>query len=193
MKNYSYLRHITEHKNRKKDNIMTSFKLNLLSILHIRSTLEAAFMFVSTVFWSVFSYHKSIFIQHNSMFAAIACVVWIDWFFGVWRAKKSGNFETQKALKVIYYFVAYSVMLQTILIIEKGYPSAFWMSDAIIMPIITFQIISILKNMSLIGLIPQGLLLEILKKIDNYKEAQTTETSNNNITNNNGTGTSTNN
>jgi len=34
-----------------------------------------------------------------------------------------------------------------------------------------FQIISTLKNASLIGFIPQGLLLNILNNIDSYKNA----------------------
>jgi phage-related holin len=61
------------------------------------------------------------------------------------------------------------LILATVLSIEKGYPSAFWLSEAIIMPILVFQVISILKNAGLLGILPKGLLTEMLEKIDKYK------------------------
>lgn len=169
MNNYNYFyKNLNKKKNQ--TSVMTNLKINVLSILHIRTPMETVFTFVATIFWSIIAYHKDLFLNNVNLFSAIWIVVWVDWFFGIWRAKRIGNFETQKAFKVLYYCVAYTVMLQTVLAVEKGYPSAVWMSEAIVMPILTFQIISILKNMSLLGLIPQGLLLNILKRIDNYKE-----------------------
>ena len=150
--------------------IMTNLKINILSILHIRTASETVFTFITTIFWSIIAYHKDLFMNNVNLFSAIWIVIWVDWIFGVWRAKRNGNFEIQKAFKVLYYCVAYTLTLQVVLSVEKGYPSAIWMSEAIVMPILTFQIISILKNISLLGLIPQGLLLEVLKKIDTYKE-----------------------
>ena len=168
---------------------MQNFYINLSSVLHIRSFGETLITFLTTIFFSIFAYHKQLYIDNNLAFNAMWAVVWIDWFFGVWRSKKIGKFETQKALKVVYYSVSYTLMLYVILQVEKGYPSAFWMSEAIVMPILTFQIISILKNISLLGYIPQGLLLEILNKIDNYKEETLTNTISNQNTENNGTST----
>lgn len=191
MDNYRYFYRNLNKKNNP-PSIMTNLKLNILSILHIRTASETVFTFIATIFWSIIAYHKDLFINNVNLFSAIWIVVWADWIFGVWRAKRNGNFETQKAFKVLYYCVAYTLMLQVVLAVEKGYPSASWMSEAIIMPVLTFQIISILKNMSLLRLIPQGLLLEILKKIDNYKE-QGKDLLEDIKDNNNGTSTSTNN
>ena len=70
----------------------------------------------------------------------------------------------------VNYFFAYSFLLAVMLSIEKGFSYASWMAEAVMLPIITFQIISALKNASIVGLIPQGVLLKILENIDNYKE-----------------------
>lgn len=50
--------------------------------------------------------------------------------------------------------------------IEKAHPAAYYLSEATILPIIVFQLISALTNASLAGAIPRGLLLKILEKIN---------------------------
>lgn len=156
--------------NNKKQSIEMDALDIFVSVFHLRSIAETVTMFLSTVFFSIVAHNKVIFAEHEQSFSAIWIVVGVDFFFGACNAIRTNTFRTMKALKVIYYGFTYTIMLYMILQVERGYPSAFWMSDAIVMPILTFQIISILKNMSLLNLIPQGTLLEILSKIDNHKE-----------------------
>ena len=141
----------------------------ILSIIHLRTTKEAVFNFFVTVFCAIFGYFHITIIQNKHLFIAVLIVVVGDWIFGTIVAIKNKTWETQKALKIVYYFFTYSVIVFVVLSIENASPTAFFLSDAIVMPILIFQTISMLKNASLIGWIPKGLLLEILEKIDNYK------------------------
>ena len=169
MSNFKFFRNNLDKKV-KKQNLYSMTSNIFLSVFHIRTMVEAVITAVTLFLFSIFAHYQTMFQEHNSMFIAIWSVVWLDWGFGVWLAIRNSKFETRKALKVLYYSVAYTSMLVVVLEVKKGFPSAFWMSDGIIMPILIFQTISILKNMSLLKIIPQGLFLEILKKIDNYKE-----------------------
>ena len=87
------------------------------------------------------------------------------------RLKKWGtSWETQKALKGVYYIVGYSAIVAVVLSIQKGFPAAGFLDEAVVLPILIFQLISILKNASILKFIPQGLLLQLLENIDNYKD-----------------------
>lgn len=147
-------------------------KTILLSIAHLRSISEGIFNFFATIIASVFGYYNVIVATNTPLFAAVTIVVVADWIFGILRIliRKNEEFETRKALKIIYYLFAYNTIVFVILAIEKAQPSAFFLDETIVLPIILFQLISMLKNISLLGWIPQGLLLQILSNIDNYKE-----------------------
>jgi phage-related holin len=147
----------------------------ILSIAHLRSLREGTFNFFVTVFSAILGYFQLTIIENKNLFIAILIVVVGDWIFGTAYAIKRNIWETQKAMKVIYYIFAYSIIVFVVLAIEKAHASAFFLSDAIIMPILLFQTISMLKNASLLGWIPKGALLEVLKKIDNYKAAGITK------------------
>jgi len=53
--------------------------------------------------------------------------------------------------------------------VKKGFKGTAWLSETIMMPFLIFQLISALKNASMIGLIKSDLLNTILDKIDNHK------------------------
>lgn len=114
---------------------------------------------------------KILFLDNVMIFVSITAVVFFDWLLGTANAIKNKRFETRKALKVCYYMPVYFALATVVLLVEKAHPSAFWLSEAVIMPIIIFQIISILKNASELKLLPGKLLNTILKNIDEYKSA----------------------
>jgi phage-related holin len=109
-------------------------------------------------------------IDAQDQFLAIFFVVLLDVIFGIAKAMKLGNFETNKTFKAIYMLVSFWLLLATVLTIEKGFPFASFLSEAILLPILIFQLISILKNMQLLGLINNTTLDKILTKIDKHKE-----------------------
>lgn len=112
---------------------------------------------------------KLLFLDNIYSYIAITFVVLMDFLFGMIRAYKQKEFETNQALKVVYYLPVYWVIITVVILIEKAQPSAFWLSETIIMPILVFQLISMLKNISEAELIKSPLIKKILENIDNYK------------------------
>jgi phage-related holin len=114
-----------------------------------------------------------LFIAEVYQFLAILLVVLLDASLAMARAYKIGSFETNKALIGVVKLVVFWALLATVLIIEKGFPFASFFSEAILLPIIVFQIISIIKNLHLLGFISGALADKILNNIDNHKEVNT--------------------
>lgn len=110
------------------------------------------------------------FMIEKYQFLAIFFVVLLDTTFGILKAFKLRNFETKKTFKSVFMLVGFWGLLATVLIIEKGFPFASFLSEAIILPIILFQLISTLKNMQLLGLLNNTTLTKILENIDRHKE-----------------------
>lgn len=106
--------------------------------------------------------------QHQ--FIAIFFVVLLDATFGILKAFKLKNFETKKTFKAVYMLVGFWGLLATVLTIEKGFPFASFLSEAILLPILLFQLVSTLKNMQLLGLIHNATFTKILSNIDKHKD-----------------------
>lgn len=121
-------------------------------------------------FGALFSEWLEMILDAQHQFFAILLVVLLDAFFGIAKAFKMGNFETKKTFKAIFMLVGFWGLLATVLTIEKGFPFAAFLSEAILLPIILFQLISTLKNMQLVGLINNAQLMKILQNIDKHKE-----------------------
>lgn len=113
------------------------------------------------------------FLDAKHQFIAIAAVVLLDAIFGIAKAFKLGNFETKKTFKAVFMLVSFWFVLATVLTIEKGFPFASFLSEAILLPILLFQLISTLKNMHLLGLIDGPMLAKMLSNIDKHKEVET--------------------
>lgn len=148
----------------------TQIKDMITSITHLKSLKDFFLNLIITLLSFLFAYGKVLILDNINLFIAIGVVVIIDWIFGVMIAIKNKKFETQKALKIVYYLITYWSMLFAVLSIEKGFPSAFWLTEAIIMPILVFQIISMIKNFMLLGVINNSLAKQMFKNIDRYKE-----------------------
>lgn len=148
----------------------TQIKEMITSIAHLKSIKDFFLNTIITICTSLLAYSKLLIFDNIDLFRAIGIVVFVDWIFGVAIAFKDKKFKTQKALKIIYYLFTYWSMLFTVLAIEKGFPSAFWLTEGIIMPILVFQLISIIKNLIILGVINNTLAKQIFKNIDRYKE-----------------------
>lgn len=140
--------------------------------MHIHSMLSVLINSIITLVCMALGYFKVIYLDNVNLFNSVMMVVIGDWIFGTMVSIQRGKWETRKALRVIYYFAAYFVIVFIVLSIQKGNPNAFFLDEAIILPILIFQMISMLKNASILGIIPKGLLSEILEKIDSYKHKE---------------------
>jgi len=117
----------------------------------------------------VLAYFYHLTMGNAEQYTALIAVVFVDGFFGIIAGTKQYGFQTCKALKVLQTAVVWVILLTTILVIEKGFPAANWLSETILIPFIVFQLISALKNASMAGFIKAGLLNDILDKIDKHK------------------------
>lgn len=115
------------------------------------------------------SYFLDLTLGNVEQFLGIAAVVLLDGFFGIIAGIKREGFKTYKALKVLRTLGIWWVILGAILAVEKGFVGSGWLSETIIIPFLLFQLISALKNASMVGLIHIDLLNQLLDKIDKHK------------------------
>jgi phage-related holin len=107
--------------------------------------------------------------ENIEQYLSVAFVIFADGFFGVWAGVKREGFKTFKALSVLKTLIFWIVMLSAILTIEKGFTGTSWLSETIMAPFLVFQLISILKNASMVGVVKNELLTQILDKLDKHK------------------------
>ena len=124
---------------------------------------------MSTLLAFIGTYFFNLTADNIEQFLAVGLIIFVDGFFGVWAGMKREGFQTFKALKVLKTFGFWMVMLACILSIEKGFIGMWWLSETIVAPFIVLQLISILKNASIVGIVKNELLTQILDKLDKHK------------------------
>jgi phage-related holin len=100
---------------------------------------------------------------------ALVAVIFTDGIFGIILGSKSEGFKTYKAIKVLKTVITWIMMLTCILMIERGFEGTQWLSETVVAPFIVFQLMSILKNASMLGYIKNNTLVDILNNIDKHK------------------------
>lgn len=136
--------------------------------LLITLSLTTAFAFIGTYFMHLTS-------DNIDQFLAVGLVVLADGFFGVWAGIKREGFQTRKALSVLKTFGFWTIMLACILSIEKGFVGVSWLSETVMAPFLIFQLISILKNASMVGIVKNELVTEVLDRLDRHKGERDTK------------------
>ena len=127
-----------------------------------------ALTFTTTVTF-ICSYFYNLTMDNFEQYTSLLAVVLLDGFFGIIAGCKREGFKTFKAIKVLRTSIVWTMFLTVLLLVEKGFAGTAWLSETIIIPFIIFQLISALKNASMIGWIPSSILNEILDKIDLHK------------------------
>jgi hypothetical protein len=135
--------------------------------LLITLSLTTALAFIGTYFMHLTA-------DNIEQFLAVGLVIFADGFFGIWAGVKREGFQTCKALKVLKTFGFWMIMLACILSIEKGFTGMGWLSETIIAPFMVFQLISVLKNASMVGIVKNELLTQILDRLDKHKGERNT-------------------
>jgi hypothetical protein len=140
-----------------------------IKIEMLKSTTVMVIMGISTSCGFISAYLMDLTLGNLEQYLAIIAVMLLDGFFGVIAGIKKEGFKTYKALKVLKNIFAWELILTVILSIELGFTGTGWLSETILVPFITFQLISALKNASMAGFIQNDLLNEILDRIDKHK------------------------
>jgi phage-related holin len=115
------------------------------------------------------SYFMQLYMGNQDQYIAVIGVMFLDGIFGIIAGTKREGFKTRRALDILKNTAAWIMILSAVLMIEKGFAGTGWLSEVIIVPFMVFQLISALKNASMVGYIKVGLLNEILDKIDKHK------------------------
>jgi phage-related holin len=132
-------------------------------------TLSAIILTLTTACAFIGSYFMNLTADNIEQYLSVGFVIFADGYFGIWAGMKREGFQTRKALKVLKTFGFWVVMLSAILTIEKGFAGTSWLSETIMAPFLVFQLISILKNASMVGVVHNELLVQILDKLDKHK------------------------
>ena len=115
------------------------------------------------------SYFMNLTMDNAEQYLAITSLVFMDGFFGIIAGIKKEGFKTYKAIKIVRTLIYWVVILTGVLILEKSIPAMGWLSETVLMPLVVFQLISVLKNASMAGFIKNEVLNKILDKIDDHK------------------------
>jgi hypothetical protein len=130
---------------------------------------------LTTICAFIGSYFMELTADNIEQYLSVGFVIFADGFFGIWAGTKREGFITNKAIKVLKTFGFWIVMLSAILTIEKGFSGTSWLSETIMAPFLVFQLISIFKNASMVGIVKNELLIQILDKLDKHKGERDTE------------------
>lgn len=115
------------------------------------------------------SYVWNLSLSNWEQYFALTLSICVDGVFGIINGTRKEGFKTFKALNILKSLFTWILILTCILITEKAFPEASWLSETFIIPVITFMFISALKNASQSGLIQAELLNVIMTKIDQHK------------------------
>ena len=120
-------------------------------------------------FGFICSYFMELTMRNAEQYLAIATLIFADGLFGVIAGVKREGFKTYKAIRILRTLIFWIVILTVILVIEQSIPGASWLSETVLMPLVVFQLVSVLKNASMAGFIKVEVLNNILDKVDKHK------------------------
>ena len=120
-------------------------------------------------FGFICSYFMELTMRNAEQYLAIATLIFADGLFGVIAGIKREGFKTYKAIRILKTLIFWIVILTVILVIEQSIPGASWLSETVLMPLVVFQLVSVLKNASMAGFIKVEVLNNILDKVDKHK------------------------
>ena len=127
------------------------------------------FLSIATTLTFMCSYFMELTMGNAEQYLALVAVVFIDGFFGIAAGVKREGFQTRKAVRVLQRLVTWIAFLTVILMVERGFEGTSWLSETIIVPFILLQLVSALKNASMIGIIKSADLKNLLDRIDLHK------------------------
>jgi hypothetical protein len=130
---------------------------------------KLAIVGISSICTYLCTYFLNLSMDNFEQYLAVVAVLWLDGIFGIWAGVKREGFKTYKALKITKNTFIWLLILTVILMVEKGFTGAGWLSEVIIVPFMVLQIVSALKNASMAGLIKVDELNKILDRIDKHK------------------------
>lgn len=103
-----------------------------------------------------------------SYFALIGVLI-ADHVTGVALALKRNDFQTKKAARIFWTLLSHTALLMFATAVSKGSASLFWLNEGIFVPLVLINLVSLVKNLSLLGFIKKSFAAFLHKKVDTYK------------------------
>lgn len=88
---------------------------------------------------------------------------------GMYLAWKNDRWETRKATRIFWTLLSHTALLSFASNLAKGSEALYWLDEGIFVPLVIVNLISLIKNLSLLGLIKKDFSKLFYKKIDAYK------------------------
>jgi len=104
-------------------------------------------------------------VSYYTLMLLICC----DHFTGMWIAWKNNRFETRKATRIFWTLLSHTGLLAFATNLAKGSNAIYWLNEGIFVPLVVVNLISLVKNLSLLGFIKRSFAEMLYKKIDVYK------------------------
>jgi hypothetical protein len=109
-----------------------------------------------------------IFSPAASLFALLALIA-ADHIAGLVVAWRRGSFDTRKAVSIFWKLLSHIGLLMFANNLAKGSIFIAWLNEGIFVPIVLVNMLSLIKNLSLLGYIKKDFAHWINKKVDTYK------------------------
>jgi phage-related holin len=120
-----------------------------------------------------------IFSPAASLFALLALIA-ADHIVGLVVAWKRGSFDTRKALSIFWKLLSHIGLLMFANNLAKGSMFLGWLNEGIFVPVVLVNMLSLIKNLSLLGYIKKDFAQWINKKVDTYKNENISAPANSN-------------
>jgi len=104
-------------------------------------------------------------VSYYTLMLLICC----DHFTGMWIAWKNNKFETRKATRIFWTLLSHTGLLAFATNLAKGSNAIYWLNEGIFVPLVIVNLISLVKNLSLLGFIKRSFAEMLYRKIDVYK------------------------
>lgn len=102
-------------------------------------------------------------------FYALILLIMADHLSGMTLAWKRGVFETRKAARILWTLLSHTALLAFANSLGKGSDLLSWMNEGVFVPLVMVNLVSLVKNLSLLGLIKKDFAKIFYKKVDVYK------------------------
>jgi phage-related holin len=102
-------------------------------------------------------------------FYALILLIIADHISGMTLAWKRDVFETRKATRILWTLMSHTALLAFANSLSKGSDVLGWMNEGVFVPLVMVNLVSLVKNLSLLGLIKKDFARILYKKIDVYK------------------------
>jgi len=109
-----------------------------------------------------------IYSPYESYFSLIGLII-CDHLTGMYLAFKHNRFETRKAVRIFWTLCSHTGLLLFVTNIAKGEETLFWLDETVFVPLCLVNLLSLVKNLALLGFIKNEFATWFYKKIDVYK------------------------